>query len=124
VSCEYCWVFTIITMKLLSKSETNAGLKKEREALIENIEFLRKKVIFKSQPISNQEIQEQKSELLKELKDIEEVIVTKREVIQGMMERQDELDERVYQIDEREKKVELRENFIKVIEQKQYGVPA
>jgi hypothetical protein len=123
-------------MKLLQKPELKSKLGKQNEELIQSIQRhqvfyqdLLKKINSVKQGFSkDKELQEferfceentvKKSKLLKEYKELEEEIEKKKEIIFGLVEKQDELMEKEYELSEREKKLDLRENFIKNIEKK------
>ena len=126
-------------MKLLTKPELKSKLHKQNEDLIETNVKLRKthqellnginsiqKVYDKDKELQDfskfcEELNQKKSKLLKEYKDLETSIETKKEILFGLVEKQDELIEREYELKEREKKLDLREIFIKQIENKIYA---
>lgn len=125
-------------MKLLSKPELKSKLHKQNEDLIETNVRLRKihqelltginsvkKANDKDKELQDfskfcEELNQKKSKLLKEYKDLEENIESKKEILLGLVEKQDELIEKEYQLKERENKLDLREAFIKNVESKIY----
>lgn len=125
-------------MKLLSKPELKSKLHKQNEDLIETNIRLRKihqelltginsvkKVNDKDKELQDfnkfcEELIQKKSKLLKEYSDLETSIESKKEILFGLVEKQDELIEKEYQLNEREKKLDLREIFIKNVESKIY----
>ena len=133
-------------MKLLSKIEAETSVKRDNDFLIEkNIrlrrywgEFLKRlnsvKQDYGPEKLKKleefegfcREINAKRSKLLKELSDLEKLIEDKKEIIYGLVERQDLLEEQVHKIKERENKVELRELFVgeleaKIKEKENYG---
>lgn len=124
-------------MKLLSKNEAKSEITKENNFLIaENIR-LRKEYVSLLKRLANLEkdgkikelkefeefvkvTQEKKSFLLSELHRVDKEIRSRQEILDGIIERQDELQEKEYKLNDRESKLNLRENFIKEIEAKQY----
>lgn len=126
-------------MKLLSKPELKSKLHKQNEELIETNQRLRKihqellsninlvKKVQSKDEVTKEfdkfcvEIIFKKSILLKEFKDLQEEIDRKKEIMFGLVERQDKLQEEEYQLKERENKLDLREIFIKQIENKIYA---
>lgn len=125
-------------MKLLSKPELKSKLHKQNEDLIETNIRLRKihqelltginsvkKVNDKDKELQDfnkfcEEIIQKKSKLLKECAELENSIESKKEILFGLVEKQDELIEKEYQLKEIEKKLDLREIFIKNVESKIY----
>ena len=125
-------------MKLLTKPELKSNLHKQNEDLIETNIRLRKiyqelttginsvrKTINKDKELQDferfcNELNEKRSKLLKEYKDLEASIESKKEILFGLVEKQDELVEKEYQLKEREIKLDLRESFIKNVENKIY----
>lgn len=126
-------------MKLLSKHEAQASIKKDNEELVDTNIRLRKylkqiteklnKIKEDYSPDKLQKLKEfeefsadlmvKKGKLLKELSDIESAIEKKKEVYYGLIEKQDKLEEKIYQINQREAKLDIRENFLKELEKKQ-----
>lgn len=125
-------------MKLLTKPELKSNLHKQNEDLIETNIRLRKiyqelltginsikRVYDKDKELQDfsrfcEELNQKKSKLLKEYKDLETSIESKKEILFGLVEKQDELIEKEYQVKERESKLDLREVFIKQVENKIY----
>jgi len=124
-------------MKLLSKSDVKSKIQKQNdELLIKNadlrkihLELLRNindiKYNNKDEKAKEfeqfcQDITVKKSILLKELKQLQDDIENKREIIDALIEKQDVLNEKEYQLNDREQKLNLREDFIKGVEHKIY----
>lgn len=125
-------------MKLLSRPQAKKSIEKENQDLIESNIRLRKLEkealsrinsaksdyssdklkVLRDFEVFTKEINEKKSELLKELTDIQTEIDRKKDIYYGLVIKQDELEEKTYEITERERKVELREKFVKQIEDK------
>lgn len=125
-------------MKLLSKSDIQSSVKKDNEELLETNLRLRKGLIGVIKNINTartdyssdkvralkdfdkfvEELNQKKSNLLKELRDLTEVVEKKKDIYYGLIEKQDILEEKLYQMSERESKLDLRESFIKELEKK------
>lgn len=126
-------------MKLLDKKEVKNRVQKENESLMEENGKLRilnqrarnllgldfsaeKQKQLKEFQQFTDDIINKKSNLLKELTDINDIISKRRDILYGLIEKQDQLIERENAVKEREAKVELRERFVKEIENKQHGM--
>jgi len=125
-------------MKLLDKKEAISLKKKENDSLIESNLRLKKteQVILRRMSVLKEnyepekvkayqdyeqfciEINEKKSKLLKELKDIQTHIEEKKDVYYGLIEKQDSLEEKIYQMMEEDKKLSLRKSFVEDLERK------
>jgi predicted RNase H-like nuclease (RuvC/YqgF family) len=125
-------------MKLLSKTQAQATIKRDNDELIETNIRLRKfwKEITerlntvrenydpdKQKALNDfelfvKDIQTKKTKLLGEVVALEKLIADKKEIYYGLIEKQDRLEERVYQANEKEKKLDLREAFITDLETK------
>lgn len=66
------------------------------------------------------ELEQKKSDLLKNMMDIEKMIEGKRDILYGLIEKQDILQEKELQLRERENKLEMRQAFVEELERKQY----
>lgn len=125
-------------MKLLSKPEVKSRIQLNNDELLATNIRLRKvysellakinnaKVLYsKDDRIKEYEqfcadILQKKSILLNSLKTLEDEIERKKEIIYGLIEKQDVLIEKEAEIKEREAKLDLRESFVKNIENKIY----
>lgn len=125
-------------MKLLPKSEVKSRIKTDNEEMMALNTRLRKVYADLLAKINNAktkysrdekvkeyevfcvDILQKKSALLKELKDLEEHISRKKEIIYGLIEKQDVLIEQEQINKEREAKLDLRESFITKVENKIY----
>lgn len=120
-------------MKLLTKSEIKNSVRKENEQLLNDNIRLKKinqnllKLDFPAEKVKmmrefqqfSSDINEKKSFMFQELKKIETLIEQKKEILYGLIEKQDEIMEREAVLKEREAKVELREKFVEEIDSKQ-----
>lgn len=68
------------------------------------------------------ELEQKKSVLLKTMTDIEKMIEGKRDILYGLIEKQDILQEKEIEIKERERKLEMRQAFVEELERKQYDL--
>lgn len=125
-------------MKLLSKQEVKSKIQLNNDELLVTNSRLRKvygellakinniKVNYSKDEKAKEfeqfcaEILHKKSALLSDVKVLEEEIEKKKEIIYGLIEKQDELQEKEFEINEREIKLNMREDFIKSIENKIY----
>lgn len=125
-------------MKLLAKTEAYNHKKKENDSLLETNLRLKKREHELRQKLATakddyepekvkkmqefevfcQDINFKKSQMLKELNDIQIHINSKKEIIYELVERQDEIQERLHFVEESEKKLELREKFVQDLERK------
>lgn len=125
-------------MKLLERKEATLGLKKDNEELLgTNIRLreMEKQVLRRLNEAKENydpekvkalkdfeqfvsELNEKKSQLLKELSAYQKLITERKDIYYGLVERQDELEEKIYQMDEKNKKLDLREAFVKDLEKK------
>lgn len=125
-------------MKLLTTKEAQSQKKLENDALIESNMRLKQVEARLSSKLHSmkdnydqdkvekwteyedfvEDINNKKSVLLKELKDIQKYIEEKKEVYYGLVEKQDILEEKMHNLIEKEKKLELREAFVMDLERK------
>ena len=125
-------------MKLLSQIEAQSVKKKENDSLIESNFRLRQTEISIKRRIEraknnydpekmkaladfekfNEELNQKKSLMLKEMKDIQSLIDEKKDIYYGLVEKQDALEERMHEVSEKEKKLELRQSFVEDLERK------
>ena len=125
-------------MKLLSKEVIETSKKRDNDKLrfeTKRLSQLKKRLIDSYHGVKSNysddkvkakaefdafvtELNKKKSILLKSLKEYEQEIETKKEIIFGLVARSDELEERVYEIEEREKKLALREAYVGDLEKK------
>ncbi len=125
-------------MKLLSKTHAQSKIQKENDQLLETNIRLRgyeRKIIDRLNTVKDsyepdkllklkefeqfvKELNAKKIKLLEEYASLELAITQKKEILYGMVEKQDRIDEQIYQANEREKKLNLRESFVSDLEQK------
>lgn len=123
-------------MKLLSKPEIKSRIQLNNDELLATNSRLRKVYVELLSKINNTKVNyskdekaqeferfcadilQKKSVLLSNIKMLEEDIERKKEVIYGLIEKQDELQEKEFEIKEREAKLDMRESFIRQIENK------
>lgn len=125
-------------MKLLAKNDATSKKKLENDALIESNLRLKKAeqvLIARLNSLKNDyepekmkkleeyeafvvEINNKKSNLLKEMTDIQRHIENKKELYYGLIEKQDVLEEKMYLMTEKERKLDLREVFVVDLENK------
>jgi len=125
-------------MKLLSENEVETSIKKNNDELVDTNIRLRKEyreILQKLNSVKDDyepdkfkklkefenfcvEIDSKKSKLLKEFKDVEQLIKEKKDLFFNLVEKQDKIEERIYQVNEREKKVQLRELYVGELEKK------
>ena len=119
-------------MKLFTKTETLENLRNEKRFLeatnerldklvkqkqkLLNVEEFDSKILAKQKELKSVEgaYITKKSELLKELRSIELLIESKKEILYGLIEKQDELDERERNISEQEEKLKLQAQFVEI----------
>lgn len=119
-------------MKLFTKTETLENLRNEKRFLeatnerldklvkenqkLLNVEEFDAKILAKQKELKSVEgaYITKKSELLKELRSIELLIESKKEILYGLIEKQDELDERERNISEQEEKLKLQAQFVEI----------
>lgn len=125
-------------MKLLSKPEIKSRIQLNNDELLATNSRLRKIYVELLAKINNTKVNyskdekaqeferfcadilQKKSILISEIKDLENDIERKKEIIYGLIEKQDALQEKEFEMKEREKKLDLREGFITNVEQKIY----
>ena len=116
-------------MKLFTKTETLENLRNEKRFLeatnerldklvkekqkLLNVEEFDSKILAKQKELKSVEgaYITKKSELLKELRSIELLIESKKEILYGLIEKQDELERN---ISEQEEKLKLQAQFVEI----------
>lgn len=125
-------------MKLLSKSESQAKVKREHDELVEKNIRLRQfwreiterlntvkdsyesDKLVKLREFENfcKDLLVKKEKLLQELMSVEQAVKEKKELFYGLVERQDALDEKIHEMTKQEERLKLREAFVVDLETK------
>lgn len=126
-------------MKIFSPEEIKTSAEKDVQSLEVKRRFLTEKVTTLSAKVADLQkeyqalkievgqdfsgkLMAQKSKLLKEYQQLEKKVEEKKEILYGLIEKQDQLDERERAIDVKEQNLNHRETFIKALEEKMRNV--